>query len=166
MPTDDRIHLIVLYGGQSAEPRASARLDRWIVRDHEPETSHFVILALDTRPGSGPEAEEDFEAAIELAASMAVSLINRHFVVSLVTPDTGISAGSGRAQLLKILEALALLQRPSAKSQDAFTKAMTIQEGPGVALVFVSADREKWGKRAYPGEVRVLDPRNTYAHAR
>jgi uncharacterized protein (DUF58 family) len=146
--------------------RASARLDRWIVRDHEPETSHFVILALDTRAGSGPEAEDDFEAAIELAASMAVTLINRRFVVSLVTPDATVAAGSGRAQLLKILEALALLQQAPADGHDAFSKAMTIQEGPGVAFVFLSADRELWGKRVYPGEVRVLDPRSAYAHAR
>lgn len=145
--------------------RASARVDKWIVRDHEPETSHFVIIALDARPGTGQDPEADLESAIELAASMAVTLINRHFVVSLVTPDATVPAGAGRAQLLKILEALALLQPSRADGPDAFSKAASMQEGPGVALVFVSANKDLWGRRVYPGEVRVMDPRNAYAPA-
>ena len=74
--------------------RASARLGHLVVRDMEVNVSRSVFILFDTRLEPYVEDyEEPFEEAVELVASLAVSLLNRNYAVSVVAPDRSVPLG-------------------------------------------------------------------------
>jgi uncharacterized protein (DUF58 family) len=95
--------------------KASAAHGKLQTRHYESSTSLSLLLILDVH--SFPEEDEDFERAVSTVASLAYEAERQGFAVGLMTnsePEAQIPIGSGRTQLMKILEALA---RITAKSQ-------------------------------------------------
>ena len=86
--------------------RSSARLGTPLVREFERERAETVWICIDLArtDARSSEAEDD---AIELAASLARTAIERAQPVGLATSDTVVDEGSGAAQLERILDALA-----------------------------------------------------------
>src|SRR5690606_37344524 len=87
--------------------RVSARLNHLIVRELEPTTSRNVMICVDTRYAQVPGFDEHFEDAMDLAASLAVSFLNRQYAVGLLTPHTEVGLGEANAHAIAILDALA-----------------------------------------------------------
>lgn len=140
--------------------RLSARRGTWMVREMSHQHSRFVVFALDTRPAPGIENfPERFEEAIEVTASLAVTLLKRQYNVGIITPDTSIEGGEGSSQERKILELLARLQ-PSSPVSDFDTKLRKL-ESHEARLICISPDEAQWGKRLTAGGLWVLDPRET-----
>lgn len=139
--------------------RASARLDSLIVKDLEQETTKNLTFLLDTREASGVSDFEDrFEDAVELVASLAATMLNRQYSVSIITPTTFLPDGEGKAQLLKVLDILARVQPLPDTATDVFSVANLYDAKRGACL-FISANPQIWGRTVAGGMGRVLDPR-------
>ena len=94
--------------------RSSARLGMPLVREFERERAESLWICLDqTRtPARDVDAEED---AVELAASLARTALERGQPVGLATADAVVEEGTGPAQIERILDALARVTfRPDA----------------------------------------------------
>jgi uncharacterized protein (DUF58 family) len=95
--------------------KASAAHSKLQTRQYESSTSLSLLLFLDVH--SFPEEDEEFEHAVSTVASLAYEAERQGFAVGLITnskPEVQIPIGSGRSQLMRILEALA---RITAKSR-------------------------------------------------
>ncbi len=78
--------------------RASARLGTLLVKEWELDRSRYVILALESqRCTHMADFEDRFEEAVDLIASLAVTLVNRQYKVAVVTSSTWVSFGEGPA---------------------------------------------------------------------
>ncbi len=64
--------------------RATARLDRLVVREFHEEYLHRIALILDTAPPSAPGAEEALEAAISLCAAAGEWLARQEYPVGVL----------------------------------------------------------------------------------
>jgi len=94
--------------------KASAAHSKLQTRQYESSTNLSLLLILDVH--SFPEEDEEFEHAVSTVASLAYEAERQGFAVGLITnsePKVQIPIGSGRTQLMRILEALA---RITAKS--------------------------------------------------
>ena len=139
--------------------KISARMGRWIIRELEPSISRMVVLVLDTR--GIPETDEDrddLELAIELAASLAVSLLNLHYIVGLELPDASVEPGRGTGHGTKILEVLALAVPVGRSSYGDDWYTMTGNHAES-STVYLSTDPAQWGLMNPTGRGRVLNPR-------
>jgi uncharacterized protein (DUF58 family) len=83
--------------------RSTARYAQPVVREYERDAAETLWLAIELRTAQLEAAE----TAIETAASLAARAIGRGERVALVTNDTVIDAGTGGAQLERVLDALA-----------------------------------------------------------
>jgi uncharacterized protein (DUF58 family) len=92
--------------------RMSARRGRFLIRETEDESSRSVLVVLEDEAGSG---EAGFEAAVSLAASIAVQLIKRGFQVALTAGGAYLPPAGGAVQARQVLEALALVQAGTAR---------------------------------------------------
>ena len=95
--------------------KASAAHSKLQTRQYESSTSLSLLLILDVH--SFQQEDEEFEHAVSTVASLAYEAERQGFAVGLVTnsePEVQIPIGSGRNQLMQILEALA---RITAKSR-------------------------------------------------
>ena len=140
--------------------RASARLGRLLVKELVHETSRSVVFVLDThwRPDVD-HFPERFEEAIELVASLAVTMLNQQYTVAVVTPGRALPPGEGAAYVHKVLDMLARLT-PARKSHDGGFDWFSDPEGTGLAShVFVSPNPWEWGSRTAFAGARVLDPK-------
>jgi uncharacterized protein (DUF58 family) len=137
--------------------RPSARLGRLLMKEFSLETSRSVQFILDSR--YRPELEgfaDDFEEAIEVAASLAVTLLNRQYNVSLTTPDGFVPEGRGKAQVLKLLDFFARMEPAAPEAPDPFDHG-TVADSKRAICLFVSPDRSQWGRRL-SGGTHVLSP--------
>lgn len=138
--------------------RISARVGELIVRELEPSSARSVVLVVDTRgvPDT-EELEERFEDALELAASLAMSFLERQYTVALITPDYATPLGQGDAHLLRVLNALARVEpvRYGAYGDDWFRSSGDLA---GSAKVYIATDPSQWGGQGLGGSVKVLDP--------
>lgn len=96
---------------QGDDPRdihwpTSAKRGRPFVRESEDELGHFAVVLLENRSRA---PEPAFEAAVSMAASIAVDLLARGFRVGLGSRTAAVSPGDGPAQAVRILTALALI---------------------------------------------------------
>lgn len=139
--------------------RASARLATLLVKELTQEAPRFVVFVLDTyKPDDAVGFDEHFEEAIELVASLAVTLLNQQYTVALAAPTACLPEGRGKAQVVKVLNLLARLQPtedPYSPSVEAFAMARATE----ARLVFISADPRLWGQRSPFGASQVIDPR-------
>jgi uncharacterized protein (DUF58 family) len=95
--------------------KASAAHSKLQTRQYESSTSLSLLLILDVH--SFPEEDEEFEHAVSTVASLAYEAERQGFAVGMITnsePEVQIPIGSGRTQLMRILETLA---RITAKSR-------------------------------------------------
>jgi uncharacterized protein (DUF58 family) len=94
--------------------KASAAHSKLQTRQYESSTSLSLLLILDVH--SFPEEDEEFEHAVSTVASLAYEAERQGFAVGLITnsePEVQIPIGSGRTQLMRILEALARITTKS-----------------------------------------------------
>jgi uncharacterized protein (DUF58 family) len=92
--------------------RTAARHGRLIVRETEAEVLRRARLVLATARPGGPArlsgADEAFERAVSFTASLAVSLHERGFSLSLVAGREAVPFGAGSTHLHRLLHVLAL----------------------------------------------------------
>jgi len=102
--------------------KASAAHSKLQTRQYEYGTSLSLLLILDVN--SFTEEDEEFEYAVSTIASLAYEAERRGLAVGLLTnsePEAYFPTGTGRAQLMQILEALA---RVTVKSRLPLSKQM------------------------------------------
>ncbi len=138
--------------------RASARLGTWVIRELSQDNSKFVVFALDTCRTDDPEFDTHFEEAVELTASLAVSLLERQYNVALEAPGVTVESGEGPSQRTHILEALARITPAPPNEYNDFEQMARRLEAQHVTLLCISPDARRWGRRG-GGTHRVLDPR-------
>jgi uncharacterized protein (DUF58 family) len=140
--------------------RISARLGKWVVRELGQEHSRYVSFALDTRVnGSVDGYSELFEEAIELVASLGISLLNRQYHVAVLTPGMSLESGDGTGHERRMLDMLARLEPVSYEDYPEFDGEVRKHESQETTLLCVSPDPALWGSRAGAGGLAVLDPR-------
>ena len=138
--------------------RVSARTQTLLVKELEHQTTRRIVFAFDSRRALHVEGFEDrFEEAIELIASLAVTLLNRQYAVSVVTASLSLPEGEGKAHELKLLEMLARLEPADEGAENPFSRALPFAEARRVCVLLVSANPAEWGIPQAAG--RVLDPR-------
>lgn len=142
--------------------RTSARMGKLMIRELARQNSRFVLFLLDTRRDperDGPDFEERFEAAIELVASIGVTLLERQYNVAVECPQAQLESGEGSGQKRRLLEFLARLDAVSTTEFPIFDEHHCKLDTHLPALLMVSPDPALWGRRMPGGGVRVLDPR-------
>jgi uncharacterized protein (DUF58 family) len=92
--------------------KQSARMRRWIVREREAERDRVVVFAIDNalEAPTDPVLLAAFERAISRCAAQALLLLSRGGEAGFQARGVKVSAGSGRGQRARILEALARLE--------------------------------------------------------
>ncbi len=143
--------------------RISARMGVWMVREMSLHHSRYVTFALDTRIVPDlPDFEERFEEAIELTASLAISLLKRHYHVGIAAPGAALEAGDGTHHERKILDMLAkVVPFRETMDFDAFLHSLEHQEA---RLICISPDPRQWGNKAAFGALYTLNL-NEVVHA-
>lgn len=118
--------------------KASAAHSKLQTRQYEYGTSLSLLVILDVN--SFREEDEEFEYAVSMVASLAYEAELRGFAVGLLTnsePEVYIPIGSGRAQLMQILEALARItvdsRLPLSKQMDRIRTTLPV--GATLAVV-------------------------------
>lgn len=141
--------------------RISARRGRLMVKEFEPSSARFVVFALDTERRDDVDAFDDrFEDAVELVASLAVTMLNRQYAVAIAAGPLSLRFGEGHTQTLKVLELLARVTPTEPGAVDIMGKARGLAESVGgAAYAFVSPDPARWGRRSPALGGPVLDPR-------
>jgi uncharacterized protein (DUF58 family) len=140
--------------------RASARLGTWVIREMAQDNARYVILALDTRRmADAPDFEERFEEAVELVASLGISLLRRQYDISIETPEAFLEGGNGTSHERRLLEMLARVQPCDPAAHGDFDNIAKRLSGQRAALVLISPDPKRWGSRVPATSVRYLDPR-------
>lgn len=140
--------------------RVSARTGTLYVKELEQQTSRYVVIAFDSRiKPSVDDYADRFEEAIELVASIAVTLLNRQYRVAIVTPTLTLREGEGSSYVFKVLELLARIEPAQADARDPFERALDDGEYQRASYLMVSPDPAQWGEMFVPGQPRVLDPR-------
>jgi uncharacterized protein (DUF58 family) len=103
--------------------RISARRGRLFLRESEEESGRTVMVVLeDGAPGT---AAADFEAAVSMAASVAVHLVKKGLVVGVTAGTRTVMPASGPAQTSHLLQALALVEAGTAQPLPTGARAMT-----------------------------------------
>ena len=95
--------------------RATARLDRTIIREYREEYFHRVAVVLDTQviPRARREGAADFERAVSTCAAISDWLARREYIVDLFAAGPNLfhlTAGRSLAYLDQILDILACLE--------------------------------------------------------
>lgn len=138
--------------------KVSARLGKLILRELEPSISRMVVLVFDTRCALQSDYDrEQLERTMDLAASLAVALLERQFSVGLVLPDTKLALGKGKMHTKSVLETLALAQP---HDLDEYTDGWFEDEGAfaDASRIFLSADPAKWGLAVPKGQGKTMNP--------
>jgi uncharacterized protein (DUF58 family) len=125
-PVKDPIYILGTRDYQHGQPakhihwKASARYQRLQEKVFETSEQEKVLIAVDVDPFAKRGMKDDFEHALEIAASLTVRLERRGYAVGLMTNGALLGEGSpllpiarGPKQLPAILEALARLQMES-----------------------------------------------------
>ncbi len=140
--------------------RASARANTLLVKELEQETSRDVACIFDNRQTADADsAEQYFEDAVELAASLAVTLLQRQYRVALITATSAAPLGEGPTQIARVLDMLARVMPAPDGSADPFAYACSQQHSAGLRLLAVSPNPGSWGRALAGAGVHVLDPR-------
>ncbi len=138
--------------------RVSARLGELIVRDLEPGSARSVAILMDTRGRlDTQEADEAFELAADLVASLAVAFLDRQYSVALVTPQGAVPLGQGEGQIVRVLDLLARVAPVGYETlgDDWFRSSGDLG---GATKLCVATDRAQWGGSGLGGSLRVLNP--------
>jgi uncharacterized protein (DUF58 family) len=123
--------------------RTSARRGEWMVREYEDVPSDNLLLVLDPTLGRGPQAADDFEQAVSLAATICWEWC-RHtgdrLVVAVADAACGVLDGvAGSAHGCRILERLALAEAGPASDPGLLQARLAAYADVPAAAVVVSA---------------------------
>lgn len=151
MPGDDVRHIAW---------RASAKKGALLIREMARESSRFVVFVLDTyRPPDVADFDDRFEEAVEMVASLAVALLNRQYVVSIITPLCRLPGSEGKSQVRQVLEMLARVEASDDPAHGGFGWFSHGDEWGRAAYAFIAADPREWGRRLPFAGSRVADLR-------
>lgn len=149
--------------------RVSARVGAWMVRENAQQNTRSIIIALDGRLPKELEPldriedrrayEGAYEEAVDLAASLGVSLLRREYEVALIAPDANIRPGKGTAQEKRLLKALACVELVDEIKQASFSGRLAGQDLRMTAMVYIAPDPRFWVGDGVPGRALVADPR-------
>ena len=140
--------------------RVSARRGPLIVREMARETARYLVFVIDTgRRLNLEDYEERFEEAIDLAASLAVTLLGQQYTVAIATPGRRLEGGEGKSQIRNVLEMLARVTASDDPRHLGFDWFTPGEELGRASYAFVSPDPADWGRRAPVGGTRILNPR-------
>lgn len=141
--------------------RVSARMGNLIVRELEHETVRFVTIVFDARfdPKSmAPERHENdpdddtFEQAVEMAASLAVSLLQRQYTVAVLANDRSLNEGEGQSHVLKVLDFFARIEPLQLNAPDVYGRIRQI-DNPYTTYLCISPDPDAWGTHVSVGKI-------------
>jgi uncharacterized protein (DUF58 family) len=140
--------------------RVSARSQNLLVKELEQQFTRHVVFVLDSRFANHLDDFSDrFEDAIELVASLAVTLLNRQYFVAIVTPMETLQEGEGKSHSLKVLDFLARVNPADSDLPEPYSRATSTIHARHTCILLVSPDPAEWGKTYSDGVSRVLDPR-------
>lgn len=139
--------------------RASARHGELLVREQERTMSRFVIFVFDIRRDDLEAFDDRFEDAVELVASLAITLLNRQYSVAIVSNTDYVPEGEGKAQTLKVLDMLARIQPIEQEAGDEFGALAKVGDPERASYLCVSPDPRRWGARNEVTGTRILHPR-------
>lgn len=140
--------------------RVSARVGRWVVREMTRSRSRFIVFNLDTlRKPHVEDYEARFEDAVELVASLAVTLLRQHYNVAIHTAANFVEGGEGTAHELRVLDLLARIEPLDADEIPVQQARPRAPELEWATLIHVSPDPNEWGGVDGLSRTRVLDPR-------
>jgi len=137
---------LALRGYVSSDPvkmihwRSSAKLGRLVVRELMKEEGKSIGIVLDCQSTSGPQATQSYEVAVRVAASIAVSGINRGIDVHLVLQEDDLKIIRGdRGPVLyhKLLSALATVQPRGRLSMYSVMERIALAEPPGQTIFLI-----------------------------
>ena len=138
--------------------KISARIGQLIIRELEPSITRMVMLVLDTRGiPETQEKEEQFEHVIDLAASLTVFLLEKHFAVGLQMPDAHVSMSKGHHQSTQILEALTILA-PLEESDYSDDWYKDNGHSVDAIKIHLATDSARWGVEVPQSRTRTLNP--------
>lgn len=136
--------------------RATARMNTLIVKDLEPDMSRSAVLILDHRRYPDLDAyEERFEEAVEILASLAVTMIQQQLRVAVVCGEKTVPLGEGSGQILKVLDFLARVVPEDDPKPPNFDAA----EGHRAAVACVSPNPQYWGRTITEFGAPVVHPK-------
>jgi uncharacterized protein (DUF58 family) len=118
--------------------RVSARRGRYFIRESEDESSKTVVVVLEDATVVAEDPAAVFEAAVSMAASIAVQLIKRGFHVGLVSGGAYLPPAGGPMQAAQLLQALALVQVGTARPLPAAASRVSrvlVRPAPGAPSV-------------------------------
>ena len=139
--------------------RISARLGKWMVREMSVQHSRFIVIIFDACRTDGVEDfDEQFEDAVDLAASVAVSMLRRRYSVSIHTQGHHLEFGEGAAHEHQVLELLARVEPVESETRAQFEAEISKYNTQPVSVMQVTPDPRRWGEPGRSGG-RTLDPR-------
>jgi len=150
--------------------RVSARVGTWMVRQNAQQNARSLIIALEGRLPRELDLldrledraayEADYEDAVDLAASLGVSLLRREYEVALVAPDAVVAPGKGTAHEKRLLNALAEVNLVDEVEYAGFADRLTTQDLRMSAMVYIAPDPKLWVGDGVPGRALVTAPRD------
>jgi len=142
--------------------RVSARMGQLMIRELARQNSRYLLFVLDTRVETVPMPEDEderFEETIDLVASLGTTLLQRQYNIAIETPTGYLEGGEGSGQRKRLLRFLTEVQAVSFEEFPVFDERSCKLDTAMPAVLLVSHDPERWGRRASNAGVRVLDPR-------
>lgn len=139
--------------------RASARLDRLVVREFHEEHSHRAALLVDTFVAGAPGAEDALEGTISLCASAAEFLARREYPVSVliagpdVHPLEGMERWACHERILDILAVAAPSPAPTLANAAGLPELL---KDVSVVLCFLGGWDD--ARRAWAARLQSLGP--------
>jgi uncharacterized protein (DUF58 family) len=139
--------------------KASARTGNLLVMELEHETSRYIACVFDNRlREESPEARERFEDAVELVASLAVTMLYRQYRVAIVTATDTLPLGEGPSHAVKVLDMLARVDPAPPDAPNPFAHDPAPEEAHQLRCLCVSCNAGDWGRPVGTHGLPVLDP--------
>lgn len=139
--------------------RVSARRGTLTVKEMSRETSRNMTFVLDTFwAADTPEFDAHFEDTIDLVASLAATLLNHQYTISILTPDASLKGDEGKGHVVKALEMLARIMPTTSDEHRDFKWFTPGGDSYETTFVFVSPDPAKWGRTGPTPGTRVINP--------
>ncbi len=148
--------------------RVSARVGGWMIRENAQQHARSLIIALEGRLPKELEPldriedraayEARYEEAVDLAASLGVSLLRREYEVTFIAPDGAVGPGKGTAQEKRLLDTLARVHLVDEIEHASFAGHLSGQDLRTSAMIYIAPDPRLWVGDGVPARALVADP--------
>lgn len=139
--------------------KASARTGELLIMELEHETSRYIACVFDNRlRDDTPGGREQFEDAVELVASLAVTMLYRQYRVAVVTATETLPLGEGPSHAVKVLELLARVAPAPPDAPNPFAHDPAPEEAHQLRCLCISCNQADWGRPVGTHGLPVLDP--------